>query len=296
MLNPSVEINTNDLLESWGGMTSLHGSASETEEIKKGAKLANTHIARKEVQQLFFLSCFMFFCIWGNANLLRFLSPQLTAGLLTHDKREEVKGGRGSGSVTVGALSSNLKFWGRDLFSSCPLQPLSGIRADTLPLPITVRALCISEQHISPSVHDAEGEATHLPWMPVILQDWWCISGMESFQAHFRSTWYAHKTLLQTMQKQSGLDFSQVGNFLNWLETYYCYETATNGICLNVRLSEMTNFTLDLTLISNQTEANELKGLKWKQPQPPHVHAHSHRSQTNSQQGFARALVHRCKH
>lgn len=44
-LNPSVEINTNDLLESTGGMTSPHNVRGER---KKGEKLA--HTARKEVR------------------------------------------------------------------------------------------------------------------------------------------------------------------------------------------------------------------------------------------------------
>lgn len=50
------------------------------------------------------------------------------------------------------------------------------------------------------------------------------------------------------MQKQSWWDFFHVGNFLDWPEMYYSYETVTNGICLNVTLSQMTHFTLDLTI------------------------------------------------
>lgn len=58
-LNPSTEINTNDL-PSRGGVTSLY---KVREKRKKGAKLASTHIARKKVPQLFFgvLLCFFVF-------------------------------------------------------------------------------------------------------------------------------------------------------------------------------------------------------------------------------------------
>lgn len=93
---------------------------SEREKRQSGAKTANAHIARKEVRQLFFsFLCvfFLLFCTWGNANLSHFLSLRFTAGLLTHGKRGEVKGGRGSCSVTVKALSSNLKFWGERFLS-----------------------------------------------------------------------------------------------------------------------------------------------------------------------------------
>lgn len=124
-----------------------------------------------------FWVCF-FFCIWGNANLSRFLSLELAAGFLTNGKREEAKGGRGSWSATarLATWNSREKFrlflsflaviWhqGSTRFASLSLAGLFAYLSDA-----SCR-LCTMKRRMLPHTCLKRQSSP---------QDWWWISGLD---------------------------------------------------------------------------------------------------------------------